>query len=291
MGRWRRIAPTSIVTTGKYLIHRLLSLLPRSVHRCLVDSNERKQVATSCVLFVFSGRYQTWLGRKHIDNAIDRWVESKRISFDDASSLRGNRSGSEIRAYTRGFGIHVALKFLAPIVIPAKIGSVMAFIANGNAWFLVPLLATPILRMIVTMGNWFQTRRDHVRHREALAVSWLPFVGSIAFPLQMFATRPELATFLIRDAASRVGCKLPIYGGADSRTELACIRSADFIIEVLDVATSLTGASTETIKPRLFGGETEQEAKTRFGRWLDYQTDNRIESDEVESQPSRRIAA
>lgn len=292
--RWTdqgRIAEAAMMTAGRYTIHRPLSLLPSRIHRFLTDTNRRKHIATSCLLFLLSGRYQAWLGQTQIDRAIDRWVGAKRISADEGGSLRNDLSGNEIRVYSRGFGMHVALKFLAPILIPAKIGSVMAFVANGNAWFLVPLAATPILRVMVSIGNWIQSRGEHVRHREALAVSGLPFVGSIAFPLQMYASRPELATFLIRDAASRVGCKLPIYGGSDSRTELACIRAADFIIEALDVASGLTGATTTVAGPRLYKIEASSAARTRFGRWLDDRADERIKVGDTDSESAKRIAA
>jgi hypothetical protein len=55
----------------------------------------------------------------------------------------------------------------------------------------------------------------------------------------MFAARSELATFLIRDAASKLGRRVPIYGGPNSRTEIAMIRSTDLLIELLDVTSAL----------------------------------------------------
>ena len=283
-----RIRPSASISTKNYFANRALSVLPRSLHRFLVDPDQRQQTAVSGLLFLLSGRYQAWLGQKHINASISRWVNAKRITSNQGRQLCDALSGHEIRVYTRGFGMHVALKFLAPIVIPAKIGSVMAFAAGGSPWFLVPLAATPVLRLIVTIGNWFHARDHHVRHREAMAVCWLPFIGSIAFPLQMYATRPELATFLIRDAASRAACKVPIYGGADSRTEMFFVRSADFLIEVLDLATSLTGAKNSAATPNL--GQPvnhDQKVRTRLGTWLDQQAKSRI-SVQLESPPTPR---
>ncbi len=265
------------MNTRRYLLHRFFSVLPRSVHRTLTDTNVLRKFATTCLLFLFSGRYQTWLGERQIAGAIDRWVDAKRMFDQEASDLRQSCSGTEVRVYSRGFGMHLTLKFLAPIFIPAKIGSVMAFIANGNAWFLVPLAATPILRMVVTMATWIQSRADHVRHREALAVAWIPFIGSVAYPFQMYASRPELSTFLIRDAASRIGCKLPIYGGSDSRTELAFIRFADFVVEALDIAMHFSGAATANTAPITYQMPSQAPARTALGKWLDAKARQRIE--------------
>ena len=51
--------------------------------------------------------------------------------------------------------------------------------------------------------------RRHIRYTEALLVGLLPAVGSLAYPVQMHAKHPEL---LLRDAASRAGRWMPIYG-------------------------------------------------------------------------------
>ena len=84
---------------------------------------------------------------------------------------------------------------------------------------------------------------------------------------------------------------LPIYGGSDSRTELACIRAADFIIEALDVASGLTGATTTVAGPRLYKIEASSAARTRFGRWLDDRADERIKVGDTDSESAKRIAA
>jgi hypothetical protein len=113
----------------------------------------------------------------------------------------------------------------------------------------------------------------------------LPVVGSVAFPLQMFATRPKLSTFLIRDAASKLGQRVPIYGGADSRTEIAMIRATDYVVEVMQSMSLLT--------QRLFGTHRDSTAetlslrihpRTRFGRWIDRKVSQRINEAEQEVQ-------
>jgi len=259
----------------RFWLHRALSIFPVSVHRALTDRQVWQAHLVTIVLFLFSRRYQRWLGEHRIEQAINGWVESNRLCGDEAYELRNDLCGNEVRTYLRGFGMHLVLKLFAPIIIPAKIGGLITFAASGNVWFLLPFVLTPGLRLAATTVNAWQSRSDGIRHREALAVSALPWVGSIAFPLQMYAARPELSTFLIRDAAAKIARRLPIYGGENSRVELAFIRAADFVLEALDIATSVAGARRLVTRAHRVGAR-DAKPKTRFGRWLDGQARQRM---------------
>lgn len=294
--RWTqsgRIAPSTTLNKATFLPNLVLkTFTPTRLHRFFTDGRKRRDAATSLLLLMFSSRYQSWFGRNRIEASIDRWRDSQRISEEEANGLRQDLCGSEVRAYTRGFGMHVALKASAPIIAPAKVGGVAAFVASGNLWFLLPMLATPLMRTAVTLANWWTTRHQHIPHTEALAMGLLPVVGSVAYPLQMFATRPKLSTFLIRDAASRLGQRLPIYGGADSRTEIAMIRATDYVVEVMQSMSLLT--------QRLFGTHRDSTAetlslrihpRTRFGRWIDRKVSQQINEAEQEVQFDNDLAS
>jgi len=226
-----------------------------------------------------------------MEKSIDRWESAKRISVEEASDLRQDLSGREVQAYTRGFGMHLALKIFSPILVPAKVGGIAVFVTSGNPWFLLPILLIPAMRTIVTLASWWATRKEHVPHGEALISGLLPTIGSVAFPLQMFTTRPKLSTFLIRDAASMLGRRLPIYGGPDSRTEIAMIRWTDYLVEFMQCTSQLV--------KRMFGANWERtpaaEAptiklpRTRFGRWVERQVCQRIAADlHSDQQPSHQ---
>lgn len=282
-----RITEQAKLNRLTFPMHAALSkLVPRRLHRFLTDRVYRRDAFTVLVLLLFSSRYQSWLGESRISNAIDQWESSQRIGKTEASKLRDDLSGHEVRAYTRGFGAHIALKALAPIVVPAKVGGVAAFVASGNLWFLLPMLATPMLRSAVTMTSWWMTRHERIPHGEAFLAGFLPVIGSIAFPVQMFSRRPELSTFLIRDMAAKLGRQIPIYGGADSRTELAMIRASDFVVETMQCCSQLL--------QRFFGSETAANSsepvslpirpRTAFGKWLDRQVDARLMLEQEESR-------
>ncbi|MGI9473058.1 MAG: hypothetical protein ACR2NZ_16070 [Rubripirellula sp.] len=268
-----RLAPGATLSKPRFITHSVIKrLTPVGVHRFLSDPNRRKDRFTSLMLLMLSPRYQSWFGQSRVEASVDRWEERGRITSEHANLLREDLSGNEVRAYTRGFGMHLALKASGPFIAPAKYGGLAAFIASGNLWFLLPLLFTPILRSIVTLANWWTTRHEHIPHGEALVMGLLPNVGSLAFPLQMFSTRPRLSTFLIRDAASKLGQRVPIYGGGDSRTEIALIRGTDWLVEMMQVISTITQrlwpVSSRATPSR---PATLKLKRTRLGRWIDQQ--------------------
>lgn len=280
------------------IMHGVLELTtPPSLHRLLVDARRQKEATIVCLLLLFSRRYQSWFGQSRIEATIGRWQDAQRITPSQAKKLRGDLCGQEVGAYTRGLGLHLALKAMAPIILPAKVGGVAAFAGTGNAWFLLPIVITPILRTIFTIGSAVTNRHQRIPHGEALMVCWIPTVGSAAFLLQMFANRPRLSTFLIRDAASKLGRKVPIYGGADSRTEMAFIRATDFLIEWMK---NLTGISQRLrsligLKPKASFEESPNvlpmRPRTRLMRWLDQRAIEQIARREpVSAEETQRVA-
>ena len=142
--------------------------------------------------------------------------------------------------------LHLMLKAIAPLVAPVKYGGVAAAIATGSPWFLIPWLFLPVARTVITIANWIETDRQ-VRHAEAMWIGLLPTLGSVAFAFQMLRRRPELAVFIIRDFASRLGRKIPIYGGKDSRTENLLIDVVDRLLAAcrMDARTIGEGRSNQ----------------------------------------------
>jgi hypothetical protein len=191
-------------------------------------------------------RYQTYVGLKFIRRSIRRWENAERISRVEANQLSSQIDSVEVSAYARGMALHLAIKSLSPLMVPAKFGGAAATLATGNAWFLLPWLVLPLARTLVTLMNWLAAGRS-VRHTEAFCVGLIPTLGSLAFPIQMFARRPALAAFLIRDIASGIGRRIPIYGGKDSRTEIALIGLSDRVIAALEFFTKDTRSRVERV--------------------------------------------
>jgi hypothetical protein len=236
-----RLRPETVLSPIGFAWHQMLSVVtPRPLHRFLCDRNRRRDWLRQGLQLLFSPQYQAQFGYRRIESAIESWHRAERISDLEAEQLRQQLSGKEVRTYVRGFGAHLALKVLTPIAVPAKYGGLAAFLASGNLWFLLPMLLMPAARTLITLASWWSSRVENVPHGEALLAGLLPVVGSAAFPLQLFAARSELSTFLIRDAASKLGRRIPIYGGPNSRTEIALIRGTDILVETLHVFSQLS---------------------------------------------------
>ena len=120
----------------------------------------------------------------------------------------------------------------------------------------------------------------------------LPTVGSLAFPLQMFSARPHLSTFMIRDGASKLGHRVPIYGGSDSRTEIALIRSTDWVVAMMEILSGITQrfwpVKTKTVDSQSI--KSIRLKRTRWGRWTDLKTAEYIARsvDVQEQMPAKR---
>lgn len=272
--------PKRRMETGKRILTQLtIGRLPHRVRRFFGDPNYRRDTAIKTALLVGSPAYQAFLGQRHVEASIDSWLSKERITSEEADRLRCDLSGDEVRAYVRGFGLHLSLKVLSPVLVPAKIGSAAALLTTGNPWFLIPLVVMPAVRFLIALASWIQFRHRAIPHGEAMLVSPLPVVGPIAFPLQMFSLRPTLSSFLIRDAAGKIGRRLPIYGGPDSRTELALIGWSDYLIEIMSWLSRQTGKVIATTRKEPLDTVADVISipnRSRLRRWIDRNTERCI---------------
>lgn len=243
---------------------------PPMLHRWLGDPGYRRQRQLRLFLFCVNGRFQRELGRFYIGSRLHLWQCEQRIGQDEVTRLQSQLNDQAVDEYVRGFGMHVGLKLMAPLVLSLKFGGAAASVASGNpVYFLSMLMLVPMLRTALTLYRKFATGRPLADYRDALIVGALPVVGSIAFPVQMFCKFPGLSLFLVRDFASRLGRFIPIYGGKDSRTEIAIIRLVDIIAEVLEIWSTITRSQTPVEESSMAPDATAdgQSVVGKIGRW------------------------
>jgi hypothetical protein len=126
------------------------------------------------------------------------------------------------------------------LLAPFKVGGIAATFATGNPLYLLPVFILPAARTVITLWRMLHPSRGHMRYAEALLIGPIPILGTLAFPVQMRSSHPELSAFLLRESAARVGRSLPIYGGKDSRVEIWAIKSVNLILESIDVLRAIT---------------------------------------------------
>ncbi len=228
----RESQPTSGVS---FMIHRVLGwLTPAGVHRYCVDSRRRKRRNCQVIAFLTRGSFQAAWGRKAFETTIRRWQSRGWLDSASASELRVQFDGPQIAVYSRGFGMHLGIKFFYPLLAPLKVGGITVALAGGGLWYaMLPLMLLPVFRTVVTLASLLANRCKGIPHGLALAIGIIPVCGSAAFIVQMWSANHSISALLLREFASRLGCQLPIYGGPDSRTEHLCIAVADRLIRVL----------------------------------------------------------
>lgn len=238
-------------------------VIPVRWHRWWTDGETRRVSRARLKSLCFDSNYQQEFGRNLVRTRIAAWQSDGRIDREDAASLERQLDTPLVLQYIRAFGIHAGLKLLMPMIWSLKVAALAASVVAGSPLtFLVAMMLLPMLRTAVTIGQIVFGRQPIRDYREALLVGAMPVVGSLAYPIQMYASFPEVSLFLLRDIASRAGRAVPIYGGADSRTELAAIKSVDFVVELLEIWLWILGtrrASPADVIPMPESGSAESE--------------------------------
>lgn len=274
--QWRnaeRLATNAHVPAigASFVLHLTLSkTTPALLHRWFIDPAYRRQRQTRMFLFCVSGRFQRELGRLYIRSRIRVWQQEQRLSEAEVQRLNAQLDHPSVDEYVRGFGMHVGLKLLMPLVLSLKVGGAAASVASGNPfYFLFMLMLVPMLRTAITLWRKIATARPMADYRDAWLVGILPVVGSIAYPVQMHCKFPELSLFLLRDFASRLGRVIPIYGGKDSRTEMAAIASINLIAEAIEVWSTATRSGAASVEYTQMADDpsVSRPSIRKFGRW------------------------
>ncbi|MBT4511216.1 MAG: hypothetical protein HOC20_03250 [Chloroflexi bacterium] len=179
---------------------------------------------------LFDETYLKQFSESNVNERIDSWQKSGRLTAAEAAALRPDMNTPELVEYLKGLGFHVGLK---PIITCVLFAYAMWVFHDPEVWgiiqlFLASLWVGPATRTLYTLYRMIRTRGRGFSHGTALMVGALPKVGNAAYPIQMATTHPGLASFLQRSVFSVFGCHFPLFGGTDSRIEHVFIKIADF---------------------------------------------------------------
>lgn len=224
-----RIPRRTKLSSIQFVAHQVISKwMSPGRHRWFSDRKQRKLRRRKSVAMITSRAYQSKIARRLFNRTVGRWESRRWLDSSVAAQLRGNFDRPDVGIYSRGVAKHLAIKTLSPVVSMFKVTGMAATLAGGSFWYaVVPFLILPFCRSAVTLQSWWASRHTKTPHAQALAIGVIPTLGSLAFVLQMFNSNPTVSEFFLRDAASRIGRHLPIYGGADSRTEHAMLDWVD----------------------------------------------------------------
>ncbi|TVP58503.1 MAG: hypothetical protein EA343_21380 [Nodularia sp. (in: Bacteria)] len=213
----------------------LIISLPSKIFKKLKTIHYRR-IVKQLGKFFFSQRYRLKIARDYVSHRILAWQKRGQLKSEEADNLFTRLSSENASAYLTDFGVHLGIKgflkgleiLILPILYSTGIINEIVLIL----WF---ALGGPIYRSIYTSWRMIEEAREG---REvpwlALIVGLLPTVGILAYPCQMIYSatgkRSKLSQFIVYDFFTRLGAKIPAWGGEDTLTEHFFNNCADNIV-------------------------------------------------------------
>ncbi|UCE37459.1 MAG: hypothetical protein JSW00_18715 [Thermoplasmata archaeon] len=219
----------------------LKKLCPKTIHHYLVNRSFRRYINKG----IINRNHRIHIAKDYIDNGIGEWEKSKRLTKNEAKAIRKEIDDQvTMDVYLTGFSVHLlfkgltvvgdllaiinilgtsGLKFLEPLTLEF-------LLIDGLPWPLNaigPLLIGPILRISYVLYSKIRCIIEgrKVPHSIAAIFSFGKFgIGTMAFPAQMMFSENK---FTMEYLLSKMGKKIPIFGGTDSRIEHWFIRGAN----------------------------------------------------------------
>ncbi|NES98963.1 MAG: hypothetical protein F6K32_28140, partial [Desertifilum sp. SIO1I2] len=190
-----------------------------------VLSWDYQRLARSVFKYIVSNHYRLNISKNYVTRRIQRWVDRDQLRPEDAETLVSRLHREHASDYLNDFGVHIALKILVKVLeyILVPILYAMGYIDELLTGFLM-ISGGYIAR---TLYTGMRSVEAALNQQEipwiALIVGLLPMVGNIAYPCQMIYSaagrRGKVAQFIVYDTLTRLGDRLPIWGGEDTLTE------------------------------------------------------------------------
>lgn len=194
-----------------------------------------KKLVNQFFKFILSQQFRFSLARKYVTERVNKWRHRKQLTNEEADSLLSYLTNENTSDYLNDFGVHIGIKtfvkgfeyLLVPLLYTIGLIDEIIF----AIWL---LLGGPIYRSIYTSFRMVQTA---TRGQEvpwiAFLVGLFPTIGSLAYPCQLIYSatgkQKKVAQFIVYDFFTRLGAKVPGWGGEDTLTEHFFNHCADII--------------------------------------------------------------
>jgi hypothetical protein len=218
---------------------KLFFKLPRKILVTLI-SIKYWSVLKNSLRFLFSGKYRKSKVESLINSRLDDWQDRGQLDKNNAAFLRSQAMTESTSPYLADFIILLGLKPLTNVIELVVLPALYAAGFIGEAALAIGVAFGGIIyRTLYTIGKilyeTFTLRKEQRNPRWiALIIGLIPTFGNLAYPTLMVysagSKSRELAEFLMYDIAARIGGKIPIWGGKDTRTEHFFNRLPDVIL-------------------------------------------------------------
>ncbi|MBF2074697.1 MAG: hypothetical protein IGS50_13165 [Synechococcales cyanobacterium C42_A2020_086] len=217
------------------LLNALVIKLPRRL-LCYLQALAHSTFLRHFWQFLISHGYRVSLARDYIIGRIETWHQRHHLTEEEFNNLMAEFHQERSSEYINGFGVHIGLKIFFQAmeigVLPLLYFAGLISAVGVVTWVVV---GGPVYRTIYT---FYRLVRAATKGKPlpwiALFVGLLPTVGLLAYPCQIIYSaheeRKQIAQFVVYDFFTRIGAKIPIWGGEDTQTEHVFNHIADYVV-------------------------------------------------------------
>ena len=170
-------------------------------------------------------RYPLRKSIEYIQEDINSWHDLGRLGEGEKSKLEEILYHPNISEHLKGFAVHMGINIVTGLVIPPTFALVTLAVATRHPEFLLPMAVSPLMRTGYTLWR-FNKFED--KPYAALGVGIFPFVGPVAYPIEMYGKFEEISSFMLRSWLSKVGEHMPALGGRDTPLEHSLIKLSNY---------------------------------------------------------------
>jgi hypothetical protein len=186
--------------------------------------------------FLISQRYRLKIAKDYVREKIIHWQNRKQLNAEETNNLIHALDQENASDYLNDFAVHLGMKAFFPFVelsmapLLYSLGIINEAIV---AFWLV--MGGSIYRAIYTVFRMFQAAAAGQEVPwVAFFVGFIPTFGLLAYPCQIvysaMVRKGKVAQFILYDFFSKLGRKIPIWGGEDTLTEHFFNNLADKIV-------------------------------------------------------------
>jgi hypothetical protein len=211
-------APKVADSFARFLCHLPLSILPAGLHRLLTDS----KFAREKLIYIFVRPFRLYFNAKYREQWMRDMVTEGRhkhiLTEEDAETILSQLNERYIQRYLISLVVHIltlpVTQIVSVIVAWIYYQNTGSKIGAGGILFLFQI--TPISPGSICRGLWAVGiaiyDRDFKNYNIAVFLSFMKYIGYLAFPIQMTYHYPALARFMAVHWATEAVHIVPVFG-------------------------------------------------------------------------------
>jgi hypothetical protein len=209
----------------RFLCHLPLSILPAGLHRFLTDWSFFKDKLHYIFVRPFKLYFSAKLREEWLREMVAEGKGKHILTEDDAETILSQLKERYIQRYLISLVVHLLTLPVTQIVfgiigyyVAKMTGSVAAGVLTFGVGQIIPISPGSICRGLWAVGLAIYDR-DFKNYNIAVFLSFVKYIGYLAFPIQMTYRYPELARFMAAHWATGAIRVVPVFGESGALLE------------------------------------------------------------------------